>query len=577
MIVGGAGAAPVRGGRPRRRRGRLHRLLLVAGFGLLIAAWVGGNAPGFGPDEPAHFVKEVGAGTGQWLGSPGRLAKPTFGGGPGREERIAWINQNSRVFRLPPGLDPGAAGFPCDLFRNLRSAACLHRPHTRPPAPRALSYVGTYEPYLYAVPGAVMARAHTARGALYAGRAITGGIVLMLLAVAVLAAWDGPAGPTSVVGVLLAVSPMVLYMGSVLGTNGIEVAAAAALFALVLRFGRPCGPPRWGWPAAGVVAAVLASSRPSGPAWVMLAAAVAAGFTGPPGLVRRIRAPWLRRVDPDAGARRRGAGVTAVSQPRSTPRSAPWPWVVPAGAGMLATAAWEAFVQPHPRIRLDLVVHGLRSLPSDARAWARQWVGVFGWASLPMPSFAYWMWGLCLLALVAAAAVVGTRRQRISLAGVLLGVATVMTALDVLVLQQTRFPVYGRYLLPVAVLVPLASGEILTRRAGRVPAAAGRAGPASVIVLAAAAHAVGLWASARRFAVGAGGPAWFFGRSQWHPPGGWIPWVALAAAGVACLLVLAVLTARAAPAGAGGDSSIARRASQAGDSGEGRVARRPMG
>jgi hypothetical protein len=111
LVVGAAAGRAARGGGSALPAGgRLPRLLLVVGFGLLIAAWVGGNAPGFGPDEPAHFVKEVGAGSGQWLGTPGRLSNPTFGGGrPGREERIAWINQNSRVFRLPVGLDPGAA------------------------------------------------------------------------------------------------------------------------------------------------------------------------------------------------------------------------------------------------------------------------------------------------------------------------------------------------------------------------------------------------------------------------------------------------------------------------------------
>ncbi|MCM3924838.1 DUF2142 domain-containing protein, partial [Frankia sp. AiPs1] len=175
------------------RRGRLARLLLVAAFGLLLAAWVGSNAPGFGPDEPANFVKEVGAGTGQWSGTPGQLAHPAFGAQPGAPERIDWINRNSRVFRLPTGLDPGRAGFPCNLFRNWLSVSCLDRPHPRPTATRALSYVGTYEPYVYAVPGAAMARTHTALGALYIGRAVTAALVAGLLAVAVAAAWSGPA------------------------------------------------------------------------------------------------------------------------------------------------------------------------------------------------------------------------------------------------------------------------------------------------------------------------------------------------------------------------------------------------
>ncbi|WP_261562410.1 DUF2142 domain-containing protein [Frankia tisae] len=524
-------------------RGRLARLLLVAGFGLLLAAWVGSNAPGFGPDEPANFVKEVGAGTGQWSGTPGRLTHPAFGAQPGAPERIDWINRNSRVFQLPAGLDPGRAGFPCNLFRNWLSVSCLDRPHSRPPATRALSYVGTYEPYVYAVPGAAMARTHTALGALYTGRAVTAALVAALLAVAVAAAWNGPAGPLSVAGVLLAASPMVLFMGSVLGTNGIEIAAATALFALVLRMGREAGPPRWAWPAVGVVGALLALARPTGPAWVLLAPLVGlvlaqrrAHGGGSPPAVAGEAGEAVR-----AGVRRRAR--------RERPRWA-WPvfWLGLAAGGVAATALWERTMQPHPEIRRALVTEGLHRLPHDADAWVRQWVGVFGWASLPMPTYAYRIWWLAVVVLALIALAAGPWRARLGFVAVLVGAAVVAIGLDVVVLRQTRFPVYGRYLLPLAVLLPLAAGEIVTRRAARLPAAVRRPLQVAVPLAVAAVHLVGLWANARRYAVGTGGPVWFLGRSQWNPPGGWSPWFALAVAGTLCLVGFALTGLRAAPA-----------------------------
>ncbi|WP_250641288.1 DUF2142 domain-containing protein [Frankia sp. AiPa1] len=516
------------------------RTLVMAGFALLLAAWVGTNAPGFGPDEPANFIKEVGAGTGQWTGVPGRLAHPAFGNQPGAPERIAWINRDSRVFRLPAGLDPGAAHFPCDLFRNGKSVRCLDRPHTRPAATRALSYVGTYEPYVYAVPGAAMARTHTALGALYTGRAVTAGLVSVLLALALAAGWDSRADAVSMAGVLLAASPMVLFLGSVLGTNGIEIAGVLALYATVLRMGRPGRTPAWTWPAAGIVGALVALSRPTGPAWVLLAPVIG----------------WLlaaRRTDqPTHAADHPAAPFPAVAFPAThPPGSAPgspddhgtnrrrvWRilWLLPAAGGVTATLLWERAVQPHPGIHRAVVAEGLRRLDVDAQAWTRQWVGVFGWASLPMPSFTYRLWWAAVVVLVVVALVLGSARTRLGFVVVLLGAASLAVGLDVLVLRQTRFPVYGRYLLPLAVLVPLCAGELVTRQAHRLPMALRRITQAAVLLLVTAVHLAGLWADGRRYAVGDHGPAWFLDDAQWTPRGGWALWGAVALAGGACLL-----------------------------------------
>ncbi len=512
------------GGGLVRGRGRVVRVLVVAGFTLLLSAWVGSNAPGFGPDEPANFVKEIGAGTGQWTGSPGRLAHPAFGSQPGAAERIAWINRNSRVYQLPAGLDPGAAGFPCDLFRNWLSARCLHRPRTHPPATHALSYVGTYEPYVYALPGAAMARANSALAALYTGRAVSALLVAGLLAVAAAAAWEDRAGPVSQLGVLLAVSPMVLFMGSVLGTNGIEIAAALALYTIALRMGRQAPAPRWTWPAAGVIGALLALSRPTGPAWVVLAPLLGLAFAQ--------RVPG-QRTD---GRRRH------LRRHRIRPRMA---WLLLPAAGIAATAAWERAVQPHPHARWEVVVSGLHRLPADAHAWTRQWVGVFGWASIPMPAYAYWLWWGAVTVLVLVAFALASWRARLGLAAVLVAGAALAVALDVLVLRQTRFPVYGRYLLPIAVALPLAAGEIVARRAARLPAAARAALQITVPLMVATVHLIALWSDARRFATGVGGPVWFLPHAQWAPPAGWPLWLALTAAGTTCLLACAALTATA--------------------------------
>jgi hypothetical protein len=54
-----------------------------------------------------------------------------------------------------------------------------------------------------------------------------------------------------------------------------------------------------------------------------------------------------------------------------------------------------------------------------------------------------------------------------------------------------------------------------------------------------------LWENARRYAVGTGGPLNVLDSARWAPPGGWQPWLVLAAAGgLLVLLALVPLTRR---------------------------------
>ena len=73
-------------------------MLLAIGFILLIASWIGANAPGEAPDEPANYVKAVGAGHGQFYGTATTLKNPSFPPAAGEAQRIAWIERNTRAF-----------------------------------------------------------------------------------------------------------------------------------------------------------------------------------------------------------------------------------------------------------------------------------------------------------------------------------------------------------------------------------------------------------------------------------------------------------------------------------------------
>jgi hypothetical protein len=138
-----------------------------------------------------------------------------------------------------------------------------------------------------------------------------------------------------------------------------------------------------------------------------------------------------------------------------------------------------------------------------------------------------------------------TMRERLLAPGVAVASVALVALIDLLVFRQTYFPVYGRYTLPLGVLVPLVAGHVITQRLADTtplsPPSSARAprllavAPRVALPLVALVQLIAVWTSARRAAVSVDGPAWFFGRSQFVPPGGWQPWFVLAVVGTLAL------------------------------------------
>lgn len=491
--------------------------LLVLAFVLLLGGWVGANAPGNGPDEPANYLKAVGAGTGQGLGEKQVLPKAAFGHGEAAARRVQWINANSRSFLIPAGLTPGR--FTCynEAFLITSPATCTQRVAQNPHQARQVSYVGTYPPYVFAVPGFVMARMSDSLTALYVGRTVLGVITAALLAIAVWASWSGRVGASSLLGLALAVSPMVLFLGTSIGANGVEAVGALAAFSVVLRSARP-DPPGWLWPAGFLAIGLSVLARPTGLLWLVLALLLAAVLHGP----RRVLRASLH------GRRRLWSALTLIP--------------------VVLAVVWDRLVQPHPAVNWHLVRESLSAIPGDVQRITLEWIGVFGWDSLRMTPWIYRIWLLLVALLVVGAVLAGrTIRERLLAPGVLVASLVLLGLIDLLVFRQTYFPVYGRYTLPLGVLVPLVAGHVITLRLGeagddtqalsiqRTMSRVRTVGPRVALPLVALVQLCGLWTSARRAAVSVDGPAWFFGRSQFAPPGGWGPWFVLAVAGTLAL------------------------------------------
>ena len=504
--------------RPMSRSRRVPRArslapgLVAVSYVLLVAAWVGANPPGAAPDEPAHYVKALGAGGGDVLGAPVqgqfRSHAPRWGA---TSSQTAWQERTSRVFEVPPSLAP-TPSLSCNAFLTEVSSQCRdQRAPVAPPSAQA-TYIGTYQPFLYLGPGLAARLADDPSTGVLLARAAGALLVVTLLVLAAAVLWDPATGAVSLFGLLLAVTPMVVFLASAVSASGAEVAAGVCYLAAVLRLTRPRPPPGRAWTALALGGTVLSLSRPLGPVWVMLGAAVLVAVAG----VRR-----SRRIARAGGVR--AAAAAAI--------------IAVAAASSLA---WELTQQIHPGVDIPMVVEGIVPSLRELPEMYRQHIGVFGWLDTQMPFEGYVLWTSGLALLLVAAFVLGTARQRVVLAVVVVGSGLVSVAVSAALIRPTGFGMQARYVLPLTVVVPLFAGEVLRSQWWKLPCALARSLLLLVAGSVAGVQLLAWYANARRHAVGTAGPWLFLGVAEWQPPLGWLPWMILAAAGSGLVFIAVV-------------------------------------
>ena len=420
------------------------------------------------------------------------------------------MKRTTRGVDVPPGLSP--EGLQCNALRPAESARCQE--HARPPAEatRGLTHVGTHQPLLYVLPGAMARLADepaTAIRLARLGNALTS-VGLLSLAVALL--WDEERGAVSLVGLAFSVTPMVLFLSSSVSTSGPEAAASVCFCAALFRLTRSPPSSRWTWAALAVSGVVLASSRSLGPLWVVLGLAVAVAVGG---------------TEKARQALRCGRKAAAVS-------------LAAVAVAALVSVGWELTVQPHGRLATAELRRWIGPSLGEIPEVLKQQIGVFGSLDSALPPTAYRWWASMLLLLLGSALVVGSVRDRavlLVLVGTCVGLIVAISALN---RSQTGFGMQGRYVLPATVLVPLVAGETILRRWPD-------GGPALVARLvtllwlpAAAAQGLSWYANARRSAVGNDVEWIFVGRSEWSPEVGWYPLLGMVAVAVGLMALLAV-------------------------------------
>ena len=494
-------------------------------------AWVGGTPPGMSVDEPAHYRKAVGFAHLDIRGEPaGYVDVPA-----NTPSMLAWLNRTSRAVTVPPDLQG------CHVFRLPLGGRCPRLPPgvvDRPLRPdQEVTYVGTYPPYVYAVPAVPMRVAEGLGGdtevVAIIGRAAIAVLCLALVVAAALLLRQSGRDLLGLIGLALALSPMVVFLMAELAASGPEVAASLCLLAAGLSLTRRShvgaadepeggGPPRLAWGALAISALVLTTSRSVGPVWLVLLAAIVVALRG-----LRVMMDVVRR-------HRRAAAVTAAL----------------AGVGAGATVLWRVIVEPKPPVHASVVLEGLwpglRQVP-DVLAHG---VGSFGWFDVPMPWPLYAVWAVLVVGLIALAVAVGSGRERRVLAGLVVLEVVGVVVFYAAVIRPTSvdFKMQGRYVLPLLVALPLVAGEIVSVHRVRVASVLrGRASAvlAAAIAAAAAVHGLAWAANALYYERSA-----TFGREypgRWTPWGGWPAWAAV----TACAVVLAWLAVLARGEGAG--------------------------
>ena len=341
---------------------------------------------------------------------------------------------------------------------------------------------------------------------------------MLLLGAAVFLLWNTEARLVSLTGMVVAVTPMAVFLAATLNPSGLEIMSALAFVSALIRLTRDEADhrsARWSWTVAAVSGVVLALSRTQGPVWAALCLATIIPIGG----VRK----FLR---------------TTLEDKR---------WSAPASIAVLVAILlnrlWERVYGPQlpfdPTPLVSSISQGIAQLP----AVLREQVGVFNYLEVSMPLLAYGLWGALAVALVTTALLVGSRRQRLHLLLAIGAALTLPVLLVATTMRHTGFGLQGRYVLSFSLVVPLLAGEILVRRYDRLRALDAAQLFLPFALVAGFVQFVAWWTNARRFAVGIRGPRWFLPSAEWSPPLGWWPWLLLAVTGV-CFLMAAPLLDR---------------------------------
>jgi hypothetical protein len=470
----------VRGLRSSTRRTWWTSFLLVT---ILGAMWGLANAPFAGPDEYVHVIRAHALDHGQIIGQT-PSARVT------RELRRRGERTDVLNVRAPEIYTGGV----CFAFRPDVSAACLEFAGSRHDTDAAI-YTARHPPAYYALVGVVSWLERPGPGVVYLMRLIGALITGAFVATAITAMRRTKEPRLVAVGLLLAFTPMVLFISGVVNPSVPEIAASLALWVcgLALVAGSREQVDNRLVTAVGIAGCTLALSRQLGPLWIGLIALTMLGMTNRRLLANLLRSNWARL----------------------------WGGLILASS--LAQLAWDAVVKP-----LDVASSGgrrqfdtsevLRNAFGASFHRAREMIGIFGWIDTPSPTLTWLPW-IAMVGVLFFLAVMWARRRDVR---ILIGLLVATIVLPALI-ESTQYGTaggaiwQGRYTLPLAVGIPVVAATALgsTERGRQIVT---NRLLLTVGIVVCAAQILAFAQNLRRYTVGYDGELQYWRHPEWSPP-----------------------------------------------------------
>jgi hypothetical protein len=450
---------------------------------LLSGLWGLASPPFAGPDEPAHVIRAHALDHGELTG---KTVNPRL--------RAELQTDDSHLEVRAPAIYKNV-GTPCFAFDGNTTAACIQVAGSTRDTD-AVTTAGRHPPAYYAIVGIASLLYEPGSGTVYLMRFITALMSGALFASAITALRRTASPTLTAVGLLFAITPMVLFVTGIVNPSAPEIAAAVTLWVcgLILVSGSDEQVDNRLVTIVGISACVLALSRQLAPLWLGLIALVMLGYSKRTSLRNLARSGWARL------------------------------WAVLVVACAAAQTAWVLIVKPLDATNLE---RGRFDVPTseivqhtfgEGFSRYREMIGLFGWGDTPSPLMTYIVWTAGIGFLFFLAISLATRRHVAVILGLSVAIIVVPIALESAAYRDVGWVFWqGRYTLPLAVGLPiLCAVAIASTERGRQ-----FTGPRFVLsvgVLIAIAHILAFTQNIRRYTVGYFGEIQYWKQPYWSPP-----------------------------------------------------------
>ncbi|MCU1491400.1 MAG: hypothetical protein JWM85_2805 [Acidimicrobiaceae bacterium] len=460
------------------------------------------------PDEPAHVAKAAAVVRGQLLGNFAGATQEAFG-----QVTIPDFYASSANRSIPT----------CYHHKPAVPASCAPKLVGGTTAEGAWIYVARYPPLYYAIVG-LPSLLGVGDWAIYLMRLMSALLCSVFIGLAVMVAFTWSRSRLVLAGVVVAATPMVLFIGGVVNPSGLEISAAICTWtaASVLVLEHLDDPPPGLVAVLGVSASVFELTRSLSPFWLALTAVAVVGVSD----IRRLSGLFRHRSVRSALLAVVVLGVLAVA------------WIV----GEHSTAVYSLVkLGPVPESKILEVSFAHNDF------YLQDMVGVFGWFDTYSPTLTYVVWYGLVALLAITAAVVARLRQAVVLGVLAVAIVVVPVLVSSSQAHKYGYTWQGRDTLPLAVGLPILAGalvgqSVLVRHGRRLVAVIG--------LLAVLAQFGAFFEALRRYAVGTVGPDFsFLVHSSWRPPLGFAALLSLEAVVLVLGVVLASAAVGSAPVG----------------------------